>query len=385
MARKKIRSVYVTVEPKWKELKLLTDPEEQAVAFRSCEYFVRTEINKTKSMPIVKEWVKTHSGWKPEEVKIILANPDWAFSSYSTSIYIHHMLGYMPEKIREHYEKRKSEWIDRGRKALAEKKDKIEEKKSKPVISIQDRMKEQVSDLCGNFEGFLDEMVDGTKTIKDFDPFKMMMSYQPEIKGPHAKIIKEEFVAQHNEALEVLEWKDDDLKEAYGHFDVKMRKAFVKYYETINTACDTIIKTKATTRKARKPKARSKEAIVKKLKYQINDPQFALASLPATDIVYANEVWVYNTKTRKIGVYKALNTDPKNLQRPGTGIMVKGTTLQDFNAEQSVQKTLRKPAEMLPQFDAGKLKCKKSFEELTTTPTKMNGRFNEHTIILKTF
>jgi len=385
MARKKIRSVYVTVEPKWKELKLLTDPDEQAKAFRSCEYFVRTEINKTKSMPIVKEWVKTHSGWKPEEVKIILANPDWAFSSYATSIYIHHMLGYMPEKIREHYEKRKSEWITRGRKALAEKKDKIEEKKLKPVISIQDRMKEQVSDLCGDFEGFLDEMVDGAKTIKDFDPFKMMMSYQPEIKGPHAKIIKEEFVAQHNEALEVLEWKDDDLKEAYGHFDLKMRKAFVKYYETINTACDTIIKTKATTRKARKPKARSKETIVKKLKYQINDPQFALASLPATDVVYANEVWVYNTKTRKIGVYKALNTDPKNLQRPGTGIMVKGTTLQDFNAEQSVQKTLRKPAEMLPQFDAGKLKCKKSFEELTTTPTKLNGRFNEHTIILKTF
>ena len=71
MAKKKIRSVYVTVEPKWKELKLLTDLEEQAVAFRSCEYFVRTEINKTKSMPIVKEWIKTHSGWAPEEVKII--------------------------------------------------------------------------------------------------------------------------------------------------------------------------------------------------------------------------------------------------------------------------------------------------------------------------
>ena len=40
---------------------------------------------------------------------------------------------------------------------------------------------------------------------------------------------------------------------------------------------------------------------------------------------------------------------------------------------------------MISNFDAGKLKCKKSFEELTTTPTKMNGRFNEHTIILKTF
>ena len=56
-----------------------------------------------------------------------------------------------------------------------------------------------------------------------------------------------------------------------------------------------------------------------------------------------------------------------------------------FTTATLLQKTLRKPAEMLPQFDAGKLKCKKSFEELTTTPTKMNGRFNEHTIILKTF
>ena len=84
-------------------------------------------------------------------------------------------------------------------------------------------------------------------------------------------------------------------------------------------------------------------------------------------------------------MYKARNIDPKGLARPGTGLMVKGTTLQDFDAETSVQKTLRKPAEMIKNFDAGKLKCKKSFEELTTTPTKLNGRFNEHTIILRTF
>ena len=156
-------------------------------------------------------------------------------------------------------------------------------------------------------------------------------------------------------------------------------------YEKINTACDTIIATKATTRKARKPKARSKEAIIKKLKYAINCPELGLASLPPTDIVYANEVWVYNTKTRKIGVYKALNVDPRNMQRPGTGIMIKGTTLQDFCTESSTQKTLRKPVEMIKNFDAGKMKCKKSYEELTTTPTKLNGRFNEHTIILRTF
>ena len=387
MARKKTqRSIYVTTEPDWKTLKLVTDKEEQVKAFRSCEYFARTEVSKTKGLPIVKDWLKNHAGWPPEEVKIILANPDWTFSSCISTIFVWHKLGYMPDHLREHYEKRKNEeWLPRGKKALEEKVEKIEQKLAKPVISIQERMKEQVSDLCGNIEGFLDEMVDGSKTIKDFDPYKMMMSYQPEIKGPHAKIIKEEFAAQHAEALEVLEWKDEELKEAYSHFDAKMRKAFVQYYETINTACDTIIATKATTRKARKPKARSKEAIVKKLKYAVNFPELGLASLHPTDIVYANEVWTYNTKTRKIGVYRAKNIDPKNMQRPGTGIMVKGTTLQDYDEDTSIQKTLRKPAEMIKGFDAGKMKCKKSFEELTTTPTKMNGRFNEHTIILRTF
>ena len=102
--------------------------------------------------------------------------------------------------------------------------------------------------------------------------------------------------------------------------------------------------------------------------------------------MYANEVWVYNTKTRKIGVYKAKEVDPKNMQRPGTGIMVKGTTLQDYNEDESVQKTLRKPPEQIKDFvNTGKLKCKKSFEAIKTTATKMNGRFNDNTIILQTF
>ena len=384
MARKKIRSVYVTKEPDWKSLRLIEDKEKQDEAFRSCEYFARTEIPTKKKVESAKKWIKESSDWDKEEIKIILANPDWAFSSSST-FWLYEKLGYIPESLMSHYVKRKEEWLKRGKTVIAEKKEKAEEKPAKPKISIQERMKQQVSDLCGDFEGFIDDLTDGTKTVKEFDPYKMMIVYQPEVKGPHAKIIKEDFEGQYQEALEVLEWKDEQIKEAYSHMDLKMRKAFVQVFEKINTACDTIIQTKATTRKARKPKARSKETIVKKLKFQINEPSLGIASLPSTEIVYANEVWVYNSKTRKIGVYKAQNVDPKGLARSGTGLMVKGTTLIDFDPETSVQKTLRKPVEMIKGFDAGKLKCKKSFEELTTTPTKLNGRFNEHTIILRTF
>lgn len=384
MAKRKTKTVYFTPEPDWKKYEGTTDQDAMNKAYQDVQYFVRTEIKDKDKIALTRKWVKDESGWDQEDIVTILKSPDWVFGPTSTTIYSWKKLNFISDKISEHLEKRRLEWIEQGSKVIEEKLAKAE-KAPKKVVSIQERMKEQVSDLCGNIEGFLDEMVDGSKTIKDFDPYKMMMSYRPEIKGPHAKIIKEEFAAQHAEALEILEWKDEELKEAYSHFDAKMRKAFVQYYETINTACDTIIATKATTRKARKPKARSKEAIVKKLKYAVNFPELGLASLHPTDIVYANEVWIYNTKTRKIGVYRAKNIDPKNMQRPGTGIMVKGTTLQDYDEDTSIQKTLRKPAEMIKGFDAGKMKCKKSFEELTTTPTKMNGRFNEHTIILRTF
>ena len=384
MARKKQRSVYVTKEPEWKTLKLITEVEEQEATFRSCEYFVRTEISKTKGMPVVKDWIKNHSGWDKEDIKYILANPDWALGSSITPIYTWYKLTYMPAKVREHLERRREEWITRGRPLYKEKKEAAQQKKSKPVISIQDRMKEQIADLCAEFEYFIDQMIDGEKTVKQFDPYKMMISYQPEIKGPHAKLIKEDFEPQYAEAQEVNEWKDEDIKEAYAHMDAKMRKAFVEVFEKINTACDTIIQTKATTRRARKPKARSKEDIVKKMKFQINDSELGIASIHPTEVVNANELWVYNTKTRKVGVYHARNKDPRNMGRDG--ITVKGTTIKDFCEESSMQKTLRKPKEQINNW-TGKAKTKfaKAFEELTTTGIKMNGRMNDNTIILRAF
>ena len=69
----------------------------------------------------------------------------------------------------------------------------------------------------------------------------MMLIYQPEVKGPHAKIIKEEFEGQHKEALEVKEWKDDQIKEAYSHMTAKMRKDFVAFFEKIKANMKKII------------------------------------------------------------------------------------------------------------------------------------------------
>ena len=68
------------------------------------------------------------------------------------------------------------------------------------------------------------------------------------------------------------------------------------------------------------------------------------------------------------------------------GLMVKGTTIQDFCEESSLQKTLRKPKEQISNWTGkAKTKFQKSFDELKTTPIKMNGRLNDNTIILMAF
>ena len=101
---KKQRSIYVTKEPDWKNLALLTEPEKQYDAFRSCEYFVRTEIPRKQIINACKKWVKDASGWTKEEIKIVLANPEWSFSAAGISTFVWYKLGYMPQDIEVHYQ-----------------------------------------------------------------------------------------------------------------------------------------------------------------------------------------------------------------------------------------------------------------------------------------
>ena len=386
MAKRKQRTVYVTKEPDWKNFRGITDPEQQEKAFRSVDYFVHSEISTKDAVAKYRKWVKEASGWDKEEIKIILKNPDWRFSSSAKYAWCWDKLGYMPERFAEFYTSRKEGLLQTGKEVVEEQQEK--KKEAKPKISIQERMLEQVTDLCGDWDDLLDQFVEKEKfELKKFDPEKDMKVYGGGlIKPAHAKIVKEQYEGIYAEALENLAGTCEQLKEAYSFMDKKMKKDYVAFFEKINAACDAIILTGKANRKQRKPRARSKDTIIKKLKFQLNDGALGIASISPTDVVYANELWVYNTKTRKVGVYHAKDKDPRGLQRQGAGLMVKGTTIQDFDEETSVQKTLRKPAEQINNW-TGKAKTKfaKAFDEVKTTPTKLTGRINDSTILLQVF
>ena len=105
---------------------------------------------------------------------------------------------------------------------------------------------------------------------------------------------------------------------------------------------------------------------------------YKLVSIDPQNIIGAQELWVFNVKTRKIGKYIA--TNGFSVGQLG----IKGTTITGFDDVKSIQKTLRKPEESLKEFaSAGKVVLRKFLDNLTTTGIKLNGRINNDVILLK--
>ena len=175
----------------------------------------------------------------------------------------------------------------------------------------------------------------------------------------------------------------EQLIEAYSCYTKKSLERKVLAMQNILGACNVIIETAKANRKPRK-RVRSKEKMVSKLKFAQSNDKFALASINPQEIINASELWVFNIKTRKLGRYVAKTIDPLHQGREGSGLSVKGTTIQDYNVDLSVQKTLRKPEEKLKEFkESGPRKIKTFLDEINAVDIKLNGRINPETILLK--
>lgn len=340
------------------------------------ESYVHAEVDdKKKAASFIKYCEKNFDKKKAPALKRL---PEYNFITVGKMTYLLEKGVALPEQRIA----RLKEWYERlllQAEQLEQKKAAAESVKPKSVVtvSIQQRMREQVSDLCAHWDYLLDELCAKRLDLSTFDPYSQMQSYKDNmIKAAHAKIIKEMYEGQHDEAREVVAWKDEQIKEGYSYMTPKMRKEFLEFYEKIAIACDTFINTGKAVRKTRKKRAVSKDKIISKLKYKQSEPSIGLASINPMNILDAQVLWVYNTKNRKLGVYVA--EEHHNL-------MVKGTTILGFSAKQSVQKTLRKPELLKGADKLARTKFQKLFEGLNAVETEMNGRINEHTLLIKVF
>jgi len=267
-------------------------------------------------------------------------------------------------------------------KIVTEGKDDIDDSEAaveaKPDVytpSIQERVREASYKMTEEIEDAIESF---QADPENFDPkaFKVLNLLKgKEAKAAHSRIIKEFYSKGLNELIEVATTKDEQLKEGYSHLSKAQLKKITQFYQEIVSACDMLGQEAKVNRKPKAKKSVPAEKIVAKLKYKKTDESLKLVSVNPTDIIGAKELWIYNTKTRKLGKYVA----SEYLE-----LTVKGTSIIGFNENTSIQKTLRKPVEQLKAFkDAGKVQLRKFLDEINAVDTKMNGRINEETILLR--
>ena len=253
---------------------------------------------------------------------------------------------------------------------LSEKKD--GEKKIRPKISIQDRIQNQVEDYISAIEGKVDDYIDNNYKSK-YDCYSHLIDLG--CKSVHARKMRPFYIDCYNELVDVYNQDDEYYVEAWSHLKPKYHKKMMDFYGIICDDIDRLIKNATAQRKPRKKKTLSASRLVNKLKYQPEFTKLKLVSINPEKIIGANELWIYNTKYNRLGVYHAENSV--------RGFSVKGCTIQHFDKNESVQKTARKPKEVLNILNKRSLKA--MLKNMKTKEQLLTGRINAQTILLGVF
>lgn len=357
-------------------------------------HYVHYEIESKDWVSKIKEYITKN--FDKNTVRLINKLPDWNLQKSHYAL-IAELSSVKPDLIPKSYNGKLDSWIEelakKGSLVVEEKKVEEKTKKNVYVPSIQERITEQTQEACEEIEEWLDSSI----TLKEnFDPkgFNFVGHFAKyKVTQAHARKIKKYYQDEFEEAqllqkiptaAEIKKIKDEkkqdftlQLKEAYNHVSKIEAKKYLQGLENLLGACDVVIETSKANRKPRKKAPVSKEKQIAKFKYKDKDDKYQIVSINPVDVVNAQEVWVFNVKTRKLGKYVA---------EEGQTFKVKGTTLLFFNEKLSVQKTLRKPEEQLKDFKKlGKVKLRTYLDTINAVEIKLNGRFNTDTVILKAF
>lgn len=242
-------------------------------------------------------------------------------------------------------------------------------------VTIQDRLRDRISEAAGELEGMFDELVlSGAKMGANFKPMSLLRSMN--VAPQMTNTIKDVWNLRIDEFNEVLKGKDAQLIEGYGHLGKVQIRSLIKFAEQVIADCDSYVQIKKADRKPRAKKPVSAEKLSARFKYLSVFDELKLKSESPAKLVSATEAWLYDTKKRKL-IHVTADSHVGSFS-------VKGSAVVGFDPTHSVQKTLRRPAEQIKAIvSSGKPVARKYFKDIKSTEIKFNGRGNEHLIILK--
>lgn len=311
-----------------------------------------------------------------KEIRLLKKLPDWKMNS--TCCYQARMMALgckLPAENLDYFNECIEELLNEAKQIQDEKKE-IKPTAEKP--SVQDRIKEQISDYIGEIEEEIDRFT-LNKYKSDFDMYKWLR--QNNVKQQQSNAIANHYKALLSE-LELLVSGnaydvegDKQLEEGYSHMKKSEKKRFFDFVNGIVSDAAANAQTQKTTRKTRTKKPASVEKQISRLQFMSENVEYKIASINPSSIIGSNQLWVYNVKYKNLRVYNAMGP---------AGFSVKGTTLQGFDPDNSYAKALRKPHDVLPQvLNGGKRVLNNLMGNLTTKATEPNGRINKDCILLR--
>jgi hypothetical protein len=334
-----------------------------ASLMRALNYYNQAFDNKDK-----RKWFMTYVGKNSKDFESL---SDFEFRSVGTIIRMKQRGQPLQTKDEEFIDARIEELrrLAKEEKTYSSIKGEPKVKEEKPVVSIQDRIAEAASTHVGEINGLIDDFVMNDVDI-DVSAYLKANEVSPQV----SKLIPKAFSKTILELEEALEGSDKQLVEGYSNFKKTKLRKLVNQLKAIEDACQQqVVSAKA----ARKPRARKEKpasVVAKNVKFMKEFPELKLTSEKPEKIIGSSEVWVYNTKYKKIQVYRSLGS-----------LGIKGTTILNYDVATSGAKTMRKPELVTGYADMTKRNLANEFKNLKTKESAVNGRINEECIILRIF
>ena len=361
---------YTGSEPAWKLV--LTDGDRTSAMLKAFAWY-NYHYGKKDAKDMIAHWLDHND--RPKDAKLIRGIPDSQIRSTTAWVCRMNLIGLA---LSEH----ELSVIDGQIADMMRIKQEVvkvvtEEETVQARLTIQDHLRERMSECAGELEGMFDDFLQqGAKLTAEFKPMSHIRgrNVAPQMIGTISAIWKDRLA----EFEETVEGRDADLVEAYSHLSKIQLRNCIKFCELVINDCASYVQIKKVERKPRAKRVISPEKLSSKFKYLRDFAELKLVSEAPASLVNASEAWLYDTKKRKL-IHVVADTHVGSFT-------IKGTSIVAFDAVNSSQKTLRKPAEQIKSIvSVGKPAARKVYKDIKSTEIKFNGRGNENLIILKSW
>jgi hypothetical protein len=361
---------YTGSEPAWKLV--LTDGDRTSAMLKAFAWY-NYHYSKKDAKDMIAHWLEHND--RPKDAKLIRGIPDSQIRSTTAWVCRMNLIGLA---LSEH----ELSVIDGQISDMMRIKQEVirvvtEEETVQARLTIQDHLRERMSECAGELEGMFDDFLQqGARLTAEFKPMSHIRgrNVAPQMIGTISAIWKDRLA----EFEETVEGRDADLVEAYSHLSKIQLRNCVKFCELVINDCASYVQIKKVERKPRAKRVISPEKLSSKFKYLKDFAELKLVSEAPASLVNASEAWLYDTKKRKL-IHVVADTHVGSFT-------IKGTSIVAFDAVNSSQKTLRKPAEQIKSITSvGKPAARKVYKDIKSTEIRFNGRGNENLIILKSW